>query len=354
MKDPVPKKMSNIDLADFFELTPDLVWLAGKDGYLKKVNRAVVDKLGYTKEQLYSRPVTDFMHPDDVDITVMNRNKLFTGEVMHNFCNRYITKEGNILWMEWTSVYISDKETVFAVAKDITARKQIEKEVEDNYKKFKSLASHFKSRIEKDRKNFAYELHEELAQLVSVINMDVCWLNLNVNDLPEKVKERIGHTSEVCKLLIKTIQRLSFSISTKMLDDFGLQNTMEWLCKEFSILNGISCDFDSNCDEEQISTEVKVDIFRICQDALTDVLNFPETGNIMIYLKEVGNHIELSILDSGNGFNPALEKQISGMVSIRERATSVNGSVTLNHCPDGGSGIVVLLPAKNLDMATAI
>lgn len=342
--------MSNIDLADFFELTPDLVWLAGRDGYLKKVNRVVVEKLGYSLEELYSRPVTHFMHPDDVEITVANRNKLFAGEVMHNFCNRYITKDGNILWMEWTSVYITDKDIVFAIAKDITARKKIEREVADNYKKFRGLASHFKSRIEKDRKDFAYELHEELAQLVSVINMDVGWLNLNVDDLPMKVKERIEHTSEVCKLLIKTIQRLSFSISPKMLDDFGLHNTMEWLCKEFSILNGISCDFNTNCDEEKISTEVKIDIFRICQDALTDVLNSSEAGNIMIYLKWVNNQIELNIVDSANGFKPEGEKQRAGMVSIRERATSINGSVIMHEHMDGGSGICILLPAKTQDL----
>ncbi len=346
--------MNNINLADFFELTPDLVWLAGKDGYLKKVNRSVVEKLGYSLEELYSRPVKDFMHPDDVEITILNREKLISGEVMHNFCNRYVTKTGNIIWMEWTSLYLVEKDIILAIAKDITARKKIEKEVTDNYNKFKGLASHFKNRIEKDRKYFAYELHEELAQLVSVINMDVGWLNLNIDDLPVKVKQRVEHTSEVCKLLIKTIQRLSFSISPKMLDDFGLHNTMEWLCKEFSILNSISCDFESNCDEAKISTEIKIDIFRICQDALTEVLDYSRAGSIMIYIKEINNSIELSIFDSRNGFKPGLEKQQSGMVSITERATSINGSVTLYMLPEEGSGICILLPAKIHDLVTAI
>ncbi len=346
--------MNNINLADFFELTPDLVWLAGKDGYLKKVNRAVLEKLGYTTSELYSRPITDFIYPDDVKITVHHRHKLLKGEALHNFCNRYVTKSGDIIWLEWTSVYIADKETVFALAKDITARKKIELEVQEKYNKFKNLASHFKSRIEKDRKNFAYELHEELAQLVSVINMDLGWLNLTINELPEKVRDRIAHASEVSKLLIKTIQRLSFSISPKMLDDFGLRNTMEWLCKEFSLLNGISCDFECNCDEEKISTEIKIDIFRICQDALTDVLNYEKAGSIMIYIKEIGNVIELSVFDSGNGFKPEVEKQRAGMVSITERATSINGSVTFHEFPDDGSGFCVLMPVKNHDMVIAL
>jgi PAS domain S-box-containing protein len=344
--------MIHIDLADFFELTPDLVWLAGKDGYLKKVNRAVIERLGYDEEVMYSQPITAFMYPGDVDTTLYHREKLLKGEVLQNFCNRYVTKSGEIIWLEWTSVYITDKDTVFAVAKDITARKKIEKEIEDNYQKFKGLASHFKSRIEKDRKTFAYELHEELAQLVSVINMDVGWLNLNVDHLPEKVKARVEHASAVSKLMIKTIQRLSVFISTKMLDDFGLQHTMEWLCREFSMLHRISCDFQYYCDESKISNEVKVDIFRICQDALIEVLDQGSSGSIMICIKEMDDILELSIFDSGNGFDPVQEKQKMGMVGITERAISINGSVTLHKLEEEGSGMCILLPTRNPHLVT--
>lgn len=345
--------MLDITLADFFELTPDLVWLAGKDGYLRKVNRVVLEKLGYTEEEMYSRPITAFMYPEDVNSTLYHRQKLLKGEVLHNFCNRYVTRSGEIIWLEWTSVYIADKETVFAVAKDITERKLIEKKVEENYHKFKGLASHFKNRIEKDRKTFAYELHEELAQLVSVINMDVGWLNLNVNTLPDKVKERVQHASAVSKLMIKTIQRLSFFISTKMLDDFGLQNTMDWLCREFSMLNRISCDFECSCDESKISNEVKIDIFRICQDALIEVLDQSRSGSIMIYIKEINDIIELSIFDSGNGFKPVNDKQRMGMMSITERAISINGSVNMHDFPEDGSGMCILLPMRNPHLVTA-
>ena len=223
--------MKNFDfeLSAFFDMTPDLVWIADKDGYLKKVNSAVIKKLGYSEVELYSNPVLSFIHPDDREKTKLSRMRLINGEVLHNFLNRYITKKGEILWLEWTSIYFTDREFVFAIAKDVTTRKQIEKTVEEEYNKFKSLTTHFKSSMEKDRKSFAYELHEELAQLISVVNMDVGWIANNIQGMPEKFKNRIDHASEVSKLLIKTIQRLSFSISPQMLDDFGLNATLEWL-----------------------------------------------------------------------------------------------------------------------------
>ena len=136
----------------FFDMTPDLICVAGKDGFFKKINPAVINKLGYTKEELLSRPVFSFMHPEDRERTGREREKLLEGENLLNLQNRYCTKNGEVIWLEWTSVYVPDKEIVFAIAKDITSRKLMEQEIEEKYKKFKSLATHFKNTIEKDRK----------------------------------------------------------------------------------------------------------------------------------------------------------------------------------------------------------
>ncbi|MEP7237151.1 MAG: PAS domain S-box protein [Ferruginibacter sp.] len=338
--------MNSNGLSVFFELTPDLVWMAGKDGFLKKANPALIKKFGYSEEELYSRPITTFMHPADIEKTLLNRFRLFDGEVLHNFSNRYITKAGDVIWLEWTSVYIAEEELVLAIAKDITARKEIEREVTEQYDKFKGLTTHFKNLVERDRKYFAYELHEELAQLVSVINMDVGWLNIHITDLPEKAKHRIEHASEVCKLIIRTIQRLAFSISPQMLDDVGLNATMEWLCNEFSVLNNISCIYENDYDENLLTHEIKIDFFRICQEALSDILNYSHAGDIKISIKDNGGQIELLIHDGGNGFSTDLEKQTTGLISIQERANSINGKVNLQSSKGGGTGISVTIDKR--------
>ena len=131
--------------SDFFIVTPDLVWIAGKDGFIKNVNPAVCRKLGYSLEELVNKPVKDFIHPADIEKTLQNRFRLFQGDVLYNFCNRYISKAGDIIWLEWTSVFIEERGIVLGIAKDITDRKKIEEEVESEYIKFKGLASHFKN-----------------------------------------------------------------------------------------------------------------------------------------------------------------------------------------------------------------
>src|SRR5215216_1005705 len=94
----------------FLEKTPALVCVAGKDGFFKKVNPAVVQKLGFTEQELFARPISSFIHPDDRDLTNDRRTNLLKGQPLLNFENRYITKDGQIIWLAWTSIYFSDKE----------------------------------------------------------------------------------------------------------------------------------------------------------------------------------------------------------------------------------------------------
>lgn len=95
----------NIDLLRFFDHTPDLVCIAGKDGYFKNFNQAVLDTLGYTRQELLAKPISHFIHPDDVALTAHKRKELLRGEVLLDFENRYLSKTGRVVWLHWTSVF---------------------------------------------------------------------------------------------------------------------------------------------------------------------------------------------------------------------------------------------------------
>jgi len=325
----------------FFEMTPDLVCIAGKDGFFRKVNPAVIAKFGYTEEELMARPIDSFIYHEDKELTRSEREQLLNGKVLVNFQNRYVTKDGGIIWLEWTSIYFSDDEVVLAIAKDISAKKQIEKEVEEKYTKFKSLATHFKSSIESDRKYLANELHEELAQLVSVLKLDVDWINENLPGIDAPLKKRIEHALVISDLLVKTIQRISFSISPGMLEDIGLNATLKWHCREFSILNGIPCHFESAYDEDSLTNEIKTDFFRICQESLTNVMYHAVAGNVEISIKDAADKIVLTIIDDGKGFDVNQQLQTPGLTRIRERAASINGQLTIQSGPGAGTKICV-------------
>ncbi|PZX59914.1 PAS domain S-box-containing protein [Algoriphagus ratkowskyi] len=110
----------------FFKLTPDLVCIAGFDGYFKKVNPAVVEVLGYSYEELYSNPISHFIYHEDKEATASVRDELLRAKTLTDFENRYVSKSGEIVWLSWTSQPVENDKLVFAIAKVITQKKELE------------------------------------------------------------------------------------------------------------------------------------------------------------------------------------------------------------------------------------
>jgi signal transduction histidine kinase len=140
-------------------------------------------------------------------------------------------------------------------------------------------------------------------------------------------------------MLIKSIQRISFSISPGMLDNLGFNATMEWLCNEFSLLNGIPCVFENSVDEEDLSHEIKIDLFRICQEALTNVVYHAQATSVNISIASRNNKIQLDITDNGKGFDTSQQKETPGIVNMHERAASINGFLTVESRIGEGTSI---------------
>lgn len=320
-------------MLDLFEKTLDLVCIVSKDGWFRKINPAVVNTLEYSYEELFSMPVSNFIHPDDRARTAMRRAELLNNTPLLNFQNRYVTKSGAIVWLEWTSVYIPEQEVVFAIAKNITSRKQAEIEIAENYQKYKSLASHFKHSAEKDRLYFATELHEELAQLAAVIKMD---FEMN----------RMEHGLTTTQLLIDKIRKLSYSINPAKIEDLGLDNVLRALCQEFSALTGIPSSYKSSYRESLLEHEVKLDLLRICQEALLNVMYHAEATEVSIKLEEKKNKIKLTVSDNGRGFSKKSKKSF-GLENMQGRADSINGELSIQSELSKGTKVSVIVDTKH-------
>jgi PAS domain S-box-containing protein len=112
----------------FFDSSPDLLCIAGYDGYFKRINPAVSKLLGYTHEELFARPIREFIYPPDREITAQYRTELLHAKPLSNFENRYVTKSGELVWLSWTSMPVESDQLIFAIAKDITHKKKLEEE----------------------------------------------------------------------------------------------------------------------------------------------------------------------------------------------------------------------------------
>ncbi|MDQ8183701.1 PAS domain-containing sensor histidine kinase [Pelagicoccus sp. SDUM812005] len=187
---------SDFSLLPFFESSHDLFCIAGFDGYFKQVNPAVIDLLGYSWEELQAVPINQFVHPDDRDITQKHRGNLWEGKPLLRFENRYLSKDGKVIWLSWTSIPKTEEGLVYAIAKDITHVKEQEKQrnqlladltaANDCLKKLNYATSH--------------DIRSPIGNLLSVLSM---WNTSAITD-PE--------TLSFVELLNTTSQRLKESM----------------------------------------------------------------------------------------------------------------------------------------------
>jgi PAS domain S-box-containing protein len=111
----------------FFDLSVDPMCIAGTDGYFRRVNSAFELALGYSVPELLSRPYIEFVHPDDIGKTATEASSLAAGGLPSvRFENRYRAKDGSYRWIAWTSVTVPDEKLIYATARDVTERRQLE------------------------------------------------------------------------------------------------------------------------------------------------------------------------------------------------------------------------------------
>jgi PAS domain S-box-containing protein len=117
------------ELDRIFTLSPDVIAVADFDGRFTRVNPAAEQVLGYTREELLARPYLDFVHPDDRERTVAEAAAIEAGKATLSFENRYLRKDGSTRVLEWTSTPVVEDRAMYAVARDVTERRQADAEL---------------------------------------------------------------------------------------------------------------------------------------------------------------------------------------------------------------------------------
>jgi len=177
---------------NFFNISADLICIAGFDGYFKRINSAVSKLLGYSEEELYARPIHTFVYPPDLKVTLETREEVYKDKPLLNFENRYLTKSGEIVWLSWTSMPVQNEKLVYAIAKNITHKKRIEEE--------RNILLANLTKINKDLKHLSYTTSHDLKSPVNNL--------LSVFDLIDISKINDEETLEFINILKITTERL--------------------------------------------------------------------------------------------------------------------------------------------------
>lgn len=281
-----------------------------------------------------------YIHPKDREAFI---NKLLRLRSVANFEMRMSRQDGTLVWTLTNACLIEPKDDMPAVIEgtliDITDRKAAEEQL-------RALSARLESVREEERTRIARELHDELGQALTALKFDVSWLGRRVPDSDPALATKVGSMLKFIDQTIDSVRRLSAELRPSILDHFGLTATVEWELKEFQHRTGLVCRFLAAPEPFELDSERSTALFRILQEALTNVSRHANATEVMVELQLNGHSVSLNIEDNGRGIT---ESEVNnprslGILGIRERARILGGAVDIRANKPEGTCVEVSLP----------
>jgi two-component system, NarL family, sensor histidine kinase UhpB len=229
---------------------------------------------------------------------------------------------------------------------DISNEKQAEVRLRDTLDQLRKLSSHLQIVREEERKSIAREVHDELGHALTALKMEVSWLGRQIDPDNTALAERTRSMTGLIDQTIATVRRISTALRPPVLDDLGLDAALEWLAEDYQNRTGIRTRVALPEQPERIRSGRGSTVFRIVQEALTNVARHAEASEIRIDWRQKEQHIHLSIEDDGLGFDPQTRCALSGfgLLGMAERARDLNGTLEVHSRPGHGTRIELVFP----------
>jgi signal transduction histidine kinase len=195
---------------------------------------------------------------------------------------------------------------------------------------------------ELERRRLARELHDETGQALTSILLGL--RNLESADRDE-MAEAVGNLRELVVATLQDVRRLAVELRPTALDDFGLAAALERLAEGFAEQTGAAVEFESQLGDERLPEEIETALYRIVQEALTNVIKHAHAERVSIALRKSDGLVMARIEDDGRGFMESKDGEGLGLIGIRERVELVSGRLEIESSAGSGTTIVVEVPA---------
>ncbi len=260
----------------------------------------------------------------------------------------FISKDGSKrpYYFKALRIIIEGKPSLLGTGIDISDRKRAEQELDKSYKAIRELTAHLQNIREEERSHIAREIHDELGQQLTVLKMDVSWLNKKIGNSDDAIKEKMKSLLTMLDETVNSVRRISSELRPSLLDDLGLAAAMEWQLTEFEKRSGIRTNFICSGEEIKLPESVKTALFRILQESLTNVARHSGAKNVeTVFLSEADSCV-LSITDNGNGFDKqkVADKKTLGILGMKERTSMIGGTYEIASTSGKGTTVTVKIP----------
>ena len=336
-------KESEKRYSNLFHLSPQPMWVYDELTFrFTQVNRAAIELYGYNEDEFLKMSMIDISILKDTASLQELLDKTINNGNLNNHVFRHYKKSKDIIEVEIFSSPITINDIAYrsVIAIDVTEKLLLEKEfLEQKVQEQQKIAKAVVNAQERERSGIGEELHDNINQLLAAAKL---YIKSSIVQ-PENSEEYLLKSEEYIITAIEEIRKLSHAlVGFSRNKVVGIIDSINELIKDITKVKNIEINFiHPNISEEDTKDELKLVIFRIIQEQLSNILKHADASKVDIELKEYGNDLKVSIKDNGKGFDTFSKREGIGLMNIKNRAELYNGVVDVASSPGSGCAISI-------------
>lgn len=224
---------------------------------------------------------------------------------------------------------------------DVTTRVKFEKEIADTNDRLRLLARQLEYTREDERKHIAREIHDVLGQELTAIRMDLSMAS--AAQTVDEARAEVRRSISVVDRAIGTVRRLARELRPAVIDQLGFVEALRNLSTEFTEHSRLPCSISVDGDEPKLEDHVSISLYRVVQEALTNVARHAHASSVQVRVKSTATTIEITVDDDGQGLPAERDssKVSFGLTGMRERVMAYGGTCEVVGRPEGGTRVAV-------------
>ena len=353
LKDSVDElRQSEKKFRGLLESAADGIVITNAEGLIEIVNAHLESMTGYDRVELIGQPVEVLVperytrHKHDLMNFLRNPAPRLMGNQRPPLAVR--CKDGSEFLAEISLVplRLATGTVVSTTIRNITEQVRAEQSSRDVQDRLRRLTTRMHAAREEERTRVAREIHDELGQSLTGLKMDLSWLSGRIPRTWTAVMERVRAMIVLVESTINFVRGLATSLRPAILDDLGLKAAIEWQIQGFAARTGCRYRLDLTSVDIGVDNNRDTTIFRIFQEALTNIARHAKAGLVEIALHRADARLVLTVSDNGTGIpqKKLTDNQSLGLIGMRERASAMGGEVQIETANGQGTRIILTIP----------
>ena len=328
-------KKSEEKFRNIVNTLPQFVSYTDKNLIYRFVNQTYLDRFNLKEEDIVGKSLIDIIGKESYKKAKPHIDKALKGKKV--YYKEFFNYPNNIqAYMEAILIPAFDTHNqvagYYAILSDVTHHIKNQELLENSRNKLRSLSEYQQNLLEEERKFIAREIHDELGQNLTAIRMGLTMLKKQIPRTDRKVFSKLKELNQITQNTFDKIKLISTELRPQLMDHMGLTAAVEWFVQQFEKSSGIAVRTHFLVEEEFLPEKVAIQLYRIIQEAMTNVYKHAQASTIEISLQQKNNCLYLNIKDDGKGIRKAdtQKKEAYGIKGIEERIQILRGTFHLD------------------------